>query len=365
MISDEFFMKRALKLAKRGERWVSPNPMVGAVIVKKGRIISEGYHIRCGENHAEINAIEAARNSIKGSTFYVSLEPCVHWGRTPPCIAALIAQRPARVVVGTADPNPLVAGRGIEELKRHGIKTTVGVLADECEVLNERFFKYMRTGMPFITLKFAQTLDGRIATTTGHSQWISSAASLRFAHHLRSIHDAVLVGAGTVITDDPELTVRLIRGRNPLRIVTDGKFNIPLTSKILKNQEQARTIVAISKSTGRRALARLDKMGIEAMLIPETASRLINLKQLFKALGDMGVSSVLVEGGSSIITSLLKDRLVDRLVVIVAPKLIGRGVEAVADLGIRTINEALTFRVGRIFHSGEDIIYDGRIVYPS
>jgi diaminohydroxyphosphoribosylaminopyrimidine deaminase/5-amino-6-(5-phosphoribosylamino)uracil reductase len=365
MISDEFFMKRAIKLAKKGERWVSPNPMVGAVIVKKGRIISEGYHIHCGENHAEINAIDAARESIKGSTFYVSLEPCVHWGHTPPCIAALIAQRPARVVIGTTDPNPLVAGRGIEELKRHGIKTTVGVLADECGVLNERFFKYMRTGMPFITLKFAQTLDGRIATTTGHSQWISSAQSLRFAHHLRSIHDAVLVGAGTVVTDDPELTARLVKGRNPLRIIADGKFNIPLTSKILKNQEQARTLVAITKSTGRRVLTHLDKMGIETILIPETANHLVNLKQLFKTLGDMGVSSVLVEGGSSIITSLLKDGLVDRLVVIVAPKLIGRGVEAVADLGIRMISEALAFKVGRIFHSGEDIIYDGRIVYPS
>ena len=214
----------ALRLARKGEGCVSPNPMVGAVIVRDGRIIAEGYHRRCGENHAEINAIENATEPIAGATFYITLEPCSHYGRTPPCVDALIACRPGRVVIGTTDPNPKVSGKGIQALERHGIETKVGVLAEACRQLNEVFFKYIRTGIPFVTVKFAQTLDGRIATATGHSRWISSPPSLRFAHRLRSLHDAILVGSGTVLRDDPELTCRLVRGRNPLRIVVDSQL---------------------------------------------------------------------------------------------------------------------------------------------
>ncbi|MBM4315276.1 MAG: bifunctional diaminohydroxyphosphoribosylaminopyrimidine deaminase/5-amino-6-(5-phosphoribosylamino)uracil reductase RibD, partial [Deltaproteobacteria bacterium] len=217
--NDEYYMRRALRLARRGEGRVSPNPLVGAVIVRNGRIIGEGYHHRCGEKHAEINAIESAAEAVAGADFYVNLEPCSHFGRTPPCVDALLACRPGRVIVGAVDPNPLVAGKGIRTLAQHRIETTVGVLDEACRRLNEVFFKYIRTGLPFVTVKFAQTLDGRIATATGHSRWISSPPSLRFAHRLRDLHDAILVGADTVLTDDPELTCRLIRGRNPLRIV--------------------------------------------------------------------------------------------------------------------------------------------------
>ena len=213
---DEFYMRRALRLAQKGGAWVSPNPMVGAVIVKEHRIIAEGYHQIFGGNHAEVNAINHASETIDGSTIYVNLEPCTHYGKTPPCCESIIACKPARVVIGTPDPNPIISGRGIETLKRHGIETTVGVLEESCRRLNERFFKFIQTGTPFVTLKFAQTIDGRIATAVGHSRWISSEKSLRFAHMLRSHHDAVLVGVGTLLQDDPELTVRLIRGRNDL-----------------------------------------------------------------------------------------------------------------------------------------------------
>ena len=215
IMTDEFYMKRALRLARRGEAWVSPNPMVGAVIVRRGRIIGEGYHQKFGGNHAEINAISHASEPIKGATIYINLEPCTHYGKTPPCIDSVIAAKPARVVIGTPDPNPAVAGKGIEALKRHGIKTTVGILEEACKEFNERFLKFMRTGIPFVTLKFAQSIDGRIATASGHSRWISSEQSLKFAHALRSHHDAVLVGSGTLSKDDPELTVRLVRGQKP------------------------------------------------------------------------------------------------------------------------------------------------------
>jgi diaminohydroxyphosphoribosylaminopyrimidine deaminase/5-amino-6-(5-phosphoribosylamino)uracil reductase len=197
--SDECYMRRALMLARRGEGRVSPNPLVGAVIVRNDRIIGEGYHRRCGENHAEINAIENATEAVAGADFYITLEPCSHFGRTAPCVDTLLACRPGRVIVGTTDPNPLVSGKGIRALALRGIETKIGVLDEACRRLNEVFFKYIRTGLPFVTVKFAQTLDGRIATATGHSRWISSPPSLRFAHRLRSGHDAILVGAGTVL----------------------------------------------------------------------------------------------------------------------------------------------------------------------
>jgi len=205
-MTDERYMKMALGLAKRGAPWASPNPLVGSVIVRNDRIIGKGWHRCCGENHAEINAIENATEPVQGSTVYITLEPCSHHGRTPPCVERLLSEKPARVVIGTVDPNPLVSGRGVAALKRHGIETRVGVLEDQCREINEAFFKFIRTRIPFVTLKFAQSLDGKIATSTGHSRWISSEPSRVFAHRLRSLHDAILVGSGTVTKDDPELT---------------------------------------------------------------------------------------------------------------------------------------------------------------
>ncbi len=360
-MNDEFYMRRALRLARKGEAWVSPNPMVGAVIVKEGRIIGEGYHQIFGGNHAEINAINCASESIEGATIYVSLEPCTHYGKTPPCCECLIAQKPARVVIGTADPNPLVSGKGIDSLQRQGIETTVGILKEECTQLNERFFKFIKTGIPFITLKFAQTIDGRIAAASGHSRWISSDLSLKLAHRLRSSHDAVLIGINTLIQDNPELTVRLVRGRHPLRVIVDSSLRIPMEAQVLKNQAKAKTIIATTKNANPAKVARLKSIGIETLVIGDDTDHHIDLKKLFAELGKRSISSILVEGGSAIITSMLNENLPDRVVIVIAPKILGKGIEAVGDLGINTVDETLRIAYRKVLRKGPDIILDGRI----
>jgi len=360
-LTDEFYMNRALRLASKGKAWVSPNPMVGAVIVKGNRIIGEGYHEKLGDNHAEINAILNAADEIEGSTIYVTLEPCTHYGKTPPCVERLISLKPARVVIGTPDPNPLVSGKGIKLLNEQGINTTVGVLEDACRELNERFFKFIQTRIPFVTLKFAQTLDGRIATAQGHSQWISSLPARRFAHRLRSIHDAVLVGVGTILQDDPELTVRLTRGRNPVRIIVDSHLRIPLHANVLKHQGTAKTIIATTKGDDPEKRTLLMDMGLDVMLIGEDSRHRIDMKSLLEELGKKEISSVLVEGGAAVITTILREQLADRAVVIIAPKIVGKGIEAVGDLGIERIDDALKLSRKKIIRTGDDLVIDGRI----
>jgi len=354
-------MKRALKLAKRGERWVSPNPMVGAVIVRHDRIIGEGYHQRFGGSHAEINALQKASESVAGSTIYVTLEPCCHHGKTPPCVEKLIAARPARIVIGMPDPNPLVRGRSIKHLRQLGIPTTVGVLETECRQLNERFVKFMQTHIPFVTLKFAQTLDGRIATATGHSRWISSPESLRFAHTLRTVHDGILVGSGTILKDDPELTVRLAKGKQPIRIVVDTRLSLSLQSRVLQNQSRARTIVATTRAAGREKISALRRIGIEIILVEEDKNHRVDMKKLLIELGNRDISSLLVEGGAAVITSILKERLADRMVVIIAPKIVGKGIESVGDLGIRVMDDAMKLSFRQVIRKGEDLILDGKM----
>ena len=354
-------MRQALRLARKGEGWVSPNPMVGAVIVRDGRIIAEGYHRRCGENHAEINAIENATEPIMGATFYITLEPCSHYGRTPPCVDALIACRPGRVVVGTTDPNPKVSGKGIQALERHGIETKVGVLAEACRQLNEVFFKYIRTGIPFVTVKFAQTLDGRIATATGHSRWISSPLSLRFAHRLRSLHDAILVGSGTVLRDDPELTCRLVRGRNPLRIVVDTQLRSSPKARIFNGGKGTRTLAATTRRAPAETRRLYETIGIEVLETGEDQAGRVDLRELLTALGRREISSLLVEGGAAVITAFLKEKLADRLIVILAPKIVGEGLNAVGDLGIRQMDDALRLSFRQVSRRGDDLILDALV----
>jgi len=360
IMTDEFYMRRALKLAKKGEGSVSPNPMVGAVIVKGDRIIGEGYHRKFGENHAEINAINNASGDIEGAIFYVTLEPCSHYGKTPPCVNRIVEVKPSRVVIGTADPNPLISGRGIEILKRHGIETKVGILEEECGKLNEVFFKFIQTRIPFVTLKFAQTIDGRIATLTGHSRWISSESSLKFAHKLRSLHDGVMVGVGTILKDDPELTVRLSRGGNPVRIVVDSTLRIPADACVLKNQETAKTIIATTSDHSRKKLLQLRDAGTDVFIVNKDDRGKVDLKGLLTELGKKDLSSILVEGGSEIITSFLKERLADRIVIITAPKIAGEGIPSVGDLGIRKIDDSIRLSLKKISRKGDDIIVDAR-----
>ena len=356
---DERFMRRALRLARKGEGRVSPNPLVGAVIVRDGRIIGEGWHQYCGGPHAEINAINSASEPVAGATFYITLEPCSHHGRTPPCVEALIACKPARVVVAVTDPNPRVNGRGMTALRNRGIATTVGVLGEACTRLNEAFFKYIATGLPFVTLKFAQTLDGRIATADGSSRWISSPASLRFAHSLRRSHDAILVGARTVLVDDPELTCRLVRGRNPLRIAVDSRLTLSPEARLFSTT--APTIVATTSRAPATKRALFTARGIELLELSEDGGGRVDLGALLRVLGKREVTSLLVEGGGALITTFLKAGLADRLVAIVAPKILGEGISAVGDLGIRSLDDALHLSGLQVSRRGGDLILDGRI----
>jgi diaminohydroxyphosphoribosylaminopyrimidine deaminase/5-amino-6-(5-phosphoribosylamino)uracil reductase len=360
-LPDEDYMKQALRLARRGQGRTSPNPMVGAIIVKSNRVVGQGYHHYFGGKHAEINAIESAREDIRGAVMYITLEPCCHHGKTPPCVEAIIRSKIGRVIIGTLDPNPRVNGRSVELLNKQGIETRVGVLEDECRALNEAYFKYMTSGLPFVTVKFAMTLDGRIATSTGSSQWISSPASQRLAQRLRVHNDAVMVGAGTIVRDNPRLTVRLVRGRNPTRIVLDSRLRVPPDSQVLTEQEAAPTIVAATARANDEKIAELGRRGIEVLVIPEDERGRVDLTRLLKTLAKREISSVLVEGGAETITSFLHLNLVDRVVAIIAPKILGKGIEAVGELNITDINKAVKLSFTRTYRSGDDIVMEGRV----
>jgi diaminohydroxyphosphoribosylaminopyrimidine deaminase/5-amino-6-(5-phosphoribosylamino)uracil reductase len=361
-VNDEYYMRLAITLARKGRGYVSPNPLVGAVIVKNDRIISRGYHQRFGGNHAEINALKNAAENVSGSTLYVTLEPCSHEGKTPPCIDSITKHKIARVVIGTIDSNPLVSRQGINYLQSRGIEVKIGVLEPECRKLNEMFFHYMETGLPFVTIKYAQTLDGRIATATGESQWISSEASLKFTHQLRAAHDAILVGAGTVIKDNPELTVRLVRGRNPLRVIVDSELNIPKQSKIFQNISTIPTLIATIKTAADPQFQRLVGSGAEIITVNSDREGNVDLKKLFKILAGRKISSILIEGGAQVITSVLKNNLANRMVTIIAPKIIGKGIEAVGDLNIKKLGAAKKLSIQKVLRRGDDVIIDSRLI---
>ncbi|MEE9936296.1 MAG: bifunctional diaminohydroxyphosphoribosylaminopyrimidine deaminase/5-amino-6-(5-phosphoribosylamino)uracil reductase RibD [Deltaproteobacteria bacterium] len=359
-MKDDDYMKLALKLAARGRGYASPNPMVGAVIVKNNRIIGRGYHHCCGENHAEVNAIANATENVSGSTLYVTLEPCCHHGKTPPCTDKIIAHRITRVVIGATDSNPLVSCRGISCLQEAGIAVTTGVLEKESRDLNEVFFHFMEKGRPFVTVKYAQSLDGRIATATGQSQWISSPASLKFAHQLRARHDAILVGSKTVLADNPTLTVRHVRGRNPVRIILDSKLVTPRDANVMQNLSEAPTLIVTTRDSADPRFQALSSAGATMITVDADTDGRINLNSLFQLLARQKISSVLIEGGAKVITAALKNDLVDRLVVVTAPKILGRGIEAVGDLGIRDLAQARVFSICKILKKGPDFIIDAR-----
>ena len=361
-MNDEYYMKLAIALAQKGRGYVSPNPMVGAVIVKNGRIIGRGYHQRFGGNHAEINAIINTGEDIAGSTLYVTLEPCCHEGKTPPCIDSITKNKIARVVIGTIDSNPLVSCQGINYLQSCGIEVKTGVLENECRNLNEIFFHYMETGLPFVTIKYAQTLDGRIATAAGESRWISSEASLKFTHQLRAAHDAILVGAGTVIKDNPELTVRLVRGLNPLRVIVDSELKISQQAKIFHNISSAPTLIATIKTATDPQFQNAADSGAEIITIDNDKKGNVDLKKLFKILAERKISSILIEGGAQIITSVLKNNLANRLITIIAPKILGSGIEAVGDLNIKKLGAAKILSIQKVSRCGDDIIIDSRFI---
>jgi diaminohydroxyphosphoribosylaminopyrimidine deaminase/5-amino-6-(5-phosphoribosylamino)uracil reductase len=360
-MNDEFYMKKAIGLARRGLGRTSPNPMVGALIVKGDEVIGQGYHRIYGGNHAEIDAIANATGDISGATLYVTLEPCCHlMKKTPPCLDTILEQNLQKVVIGTLDPNPRVNGRSVKTLEEHGIETRVGVLVNECNELNEAYFKYIRTGIPYVTLKFAQTVDGRIASAGGDARWISSEPSLKYVHKLRSYHDAILVGTGTVLMDDPELTVRLVKGRNPVRVIIDSTLRTPLNSRVLKEQGTARTIVAATSDADRKKIMSLTKKGVEVLTIKADSVGKVDLKDLLRRLGEMNISSVLIEGGAAVITSVIHQNIADKYIVIIAPKITGAGINSVGDLGIKDIEHSIKLSVIRTFRSGEDLVIEAR-----
>jgi diaminohydroxyphosphoribosylaminopyrimidine deaminase/5-amino-6-(5-phosphoribosylamino)uracil reductase len=359
--SDGQFMRLALKLAHRGLGKVSPNPMVGAVIVKNGRIVAQGYHHYFGGDHAEVDAFKNAKESVAGAALYVTLEPCAHYGKTPPCVNAVIEHKIGRVVIGMRDPDKRVSGKSIALLKEKGIAVEVGVLEDECRALNESFIKHRTTGLPYITLKWAQSLDGKIATSTGSSTWITSPASLKLAHKLRSTHDAILVGAGTIVKDNPELTTRLVKGRNPLRVVLDSNLRIPADVKVFKNLAKAPTVLATTAWDAKEKLDERRALGLEVLIVPPDSNGRVDLEALLKTLGERDISSLLVEGGAETITSFLRLGLEDRVIAIIAPKIIGKGTEAVGELNVTDMSQVLKLNFLKVYRSGADTVIEARL----
>lgn len=324
MESDERYMWMALDLARKGWGKTSPNPMVGAVLVKDGEIVGTGFHQRAGEPHAEIIALREAGDKACGATLYTNLEPCSHFGRTPPCTDALIRAEVRKVVMATSDPNPLVAGNGAAGLKQAGIKVKNGVLEEKAKRLNEVFFKYITTGMPFVVAKSAMTLDGKIATRTGKSRWISGEKSRKFVHRLRSMCDGIMVGVNTVIEDDPMLNVRLERegSHNPPRIIVDSRARLPLSAAVVTTARQFRTILATTALAPEAKLSSLRSCGVEVLVLPDKEEK-VDLRALMQALGRKEISILLVEGGGNLNYGLLQENLIDKLYCFVAPLLFG------------------------------------------
>jgi len=351
---DEDYLRRVLTLAKKGAGMVSPNPLVGAVVVKDGRVVGEGFHRKAGEFHAEVSAIQKAGSRSEGATLYLNLEPCVHFGRTPPCADFIISKGIKRVVCSMEDPNPLVSGNGFSKLRQAGIEVDVGKLEKEASRLNEIYLRYVTTGLPFVILKWAQTLDGRIATRTGESKWISSESSRRYVHRLRSHMDAVLVGVETVLRDDPRLSPYLIKGRPPVKIVMDSKLRIPLHARVFQG---ARLILATTTSASKGRIEDAKAQGAGVWLLPSTKDGLVDMIELMKEAGRRQITSILIEGGSRVAASALKAGIVNKLMIFIAPKLLGDGTPAVSDLGIKQIMQAPVLKEISIRRCGTDLIY--------
>ena len=363
------FMRLALRLAERAIGETSPNPVVGAVIVKRGRVVGQGYHRQAGRAHAEIEALRQAGRHAAGATMYVTLEPCHHTGRTPPCCEALIKAGIRRVVAAMRDPNPTTNGRGIARLRRAGIQVATGILEKEAKQLNAPFTKTITTKTPFCVAKIAQSLDGKIATRTGESRWISSVASRAFTHQLRRQVDAVVVGVNTVMTDNPLLTARDPRRRarpgRPVKVIVDSHLRTPLSSRCLSPRSPAPTIMATTqRSQAKRAP--FERRGIEVWVFPPSRGR-VPLRRLFWELARRDqMTSILLEGGGEVLASALAERLVDRLVWVVAPLIIGGrdSPSAVGGAGIQRLAHAIRLRDVTIRRLGPDVVFEASVVYP-
>lgn len=363
-MTDQEYMLRAIQLAKKGEGWTNPNPMVGAVIVKDGRIIGEGYHKKCGELHAERNAIASLTESAEGATIYVTLEPCCHYGKTPPCTEAIIEQKIKKVVIGSRDPNPKVAGKGAQILRESGITVVQDFMREECDRLNPVFFHYITTKTPYVVMKYAMTLDGKIATKTGASKWITGEPARQEVQHMRHRYMGIMAGIGTVLADDPMLNVRVEGWKSPARIVCDSSLRIPLDSQIVRSAKEYRTIVAYAgreeneeiteKIT--KKIEQLHAKGVDTVCCPDEKGQ-IDLKKLMTYLGNEGIDSILLEGGGTLNDSALRAEIVKEVHCFIAPKLFGgkNSKTPVEGIGIGLPSEALKLKCTDICRIGEDI----------
>jgi len=357
---DEKMMKRAIVLARRGLGRTAPNPAVGCVIVKDGAIVGEGWHKKAGTPHAEVHALRLAGEKAHGADVYVTLEPCAHFGKTPPCADALKAAKVARVFVGMVDPNPKVCGKGVLLLRSAGIEVVSPFLEGRCRMLNEPFIKHVSTGLPFVVLKSAMTLDGKIATVSRDSKWITGDKSRLYVHKLRAMLDAIMVGVGTVVSDDPLLTSRIPGGRDPLRVVLDSSLRIPLQAQVLHNFSPARTIVA-TISDDEAKIARLTGLGAAVLRCGEKDAR-VDLHDLLLKLGGLGVQSLLLEGGGELAGDALRSGLIDKCMFFYAPKLVGgEGLGPFAGKGPEFMADSFALKNITIKKVGDDILVQG---YP-
>jgi len=361
VMADEAWMKQVLRLAEKGRGRTSPNPMVGAVLVKGDKIVGKGYHAKAGESHAEILALEQAGESARGSTLYINLEPCSHYGKTPPCTPRVIEAQVKRVVIGMKDPNPQVKGRGIHRLRKAGIDVQMGVLERECQRVNEAFCKYIVKKEPFVILKVASTLDGKIATRNGISKWITGEVSRRFVHRLRDQVDGVLVGIGTILKDDPMLTTRIEGGHDPYRIVLDSRLRIPERARIFDGSP-SRVIIATTKKGSKEKMERLKKRGGQILVFDSEEGK-VNLKACLKGLGNMGIMTLLVEGGSRVNGSFLDERAVDKFYFFLSPKWIGdpEAPGIFGGNGVRDLEKMIKTRGVRVRKMGEDFLLEGYV----
>jgi len=345
---DENFMKIALQLAKKRKGYTHPNPTVGAVVVKHGRILGIGYHEKAGSPHAEVMALSQAGGNVSGSTLYVTLEPCTHYGRTPPCTDLIIEKKVARVVIATLDPNPFVAGKGVEKLRKHGISVDVGVMEKEAKELNEDFFTYITKRRPYITLKWAQTIDGKLATSDGSSKWLTSFESRELAHTFRREATAVLVGIKTVLSDNPQLTVRYVpTEKQPIRIVIDPKLEIPTDAKIVVDKSAETWIITLMEGKKKELL---EKLGVRVFTLKD-----LKLPNLMKFLFQKEIMHLMVEGGAYTLSQFIKEKLYDRVCVFVAPKLMGDG-KSFENFGVKRAEELKAMKLVEVKKIGEDVL---------
>ena len=368
---EEKYMRRAIELAKKGSGHVNPNPLVGAVIVRDGEIIGEGYHECYGQLHAERNAIANAKkrgNSLEGSTIYVTLEPCCHYGKTPPCTEAIIEEKIARVVVGSDDPNPLVSGKGFQMLREKGIEVIPHFLKEECDAMNHVFFHYIRTGTPYVAMKYAMTMDGKIACYTGDSKWVTGEESRAHVQTLRNHYKGIMAGIGTVLADDPMLNCRIEGGRDPIRIIADSHLRIPMDSQLVRTAGQQPLIVACLPDADEEKAAQLQEKGVEVLRIPgvttaditEKQKEVISLPVLMKELGARKIDGILLEGGGQLNESALQAGIVDRIYCYIAPKIFG-GAQAktpVEGQGLTRAADAWQFKRIGMQEFGQDILLE-------